>query len=328
MEKEDIDFPVSAQVYMLEKTGTWRAGEMSDIGHGQNDDAFCWVDLSLEQNGAFEWLAEDIGIDPLTCEALFHKGTRPRVSRMNDGLMVILRGVNCNPGHDPEDMVAVRMLFCDDMIITLRKKLVMAVRDIQQMIQKGDGPESKGDFLVFVTELIADRMGDVVQDLDETVDQIEEDLIEPGELDLASTIADAKRMAIHLRRYIAPQRDTLYRLAQERVPWMSEIDRAQLKEVAERTARFVDDIDSARERAGIAFDEVSNQMAGQMNRAIYTLSIVTTVFLPLGLLTGLLGINVGGMPGAEFEWAFWLVTVLIVVLGLGLVWWFKRIKWL
>ena len=116
---------------------------------------------------------------------------------MNDGLMVILRGVNCNPGHDPEDMVAIRMLFCENIIVTLRKKIVMAIQDIQLMIQKGKGPESKGDFLVMVTELIADRMGDVVQDLDETVDQIEEDLIEPAELDLASTIADAKRVAIH-----------------------------------------------------------------------------------------------------------------------------------
>lgn len=179
-----------------------------------------------------------------------------------------------------------------------------------------------------IAESIADRMGDVVQDLDECVDQIEEDLMEESDPDLASTIADAKRVAIHLRRYIAPQRDTLHRLSQERVPWISAVDRAQLKEVAERTARFVDDIDSARERATIAFDEVSNQMAGRMNRAIYTLSIVTTVFLPLGLLTGLLGINVGGMPGAEWPWAFWVVTLILVGLGLGLVWWFKRIRWL
>jgi zinc transporter len=65
-----------------------------------------------------------------------------------------------------------------------------------------------------------------------------------------------------------------------------------------------------------------------MNRAMYTLSIVAAIFLPLGLLTGLLGINVGGMPGTENPWAFVIVTVLLIALAILLVAWFKKIKWL
>ncbi|MBT3807109.1 MAG: hypothetical protein HOG03_21300 [Desulfobacula sp.] len=74
--------------------------------------------------------------------------------------------------------------------------------------------------------------------------------------------------------------------------------------MAERTARFVQDIESARDRALISQEEIKSRTSNQMNKAIYILSIITAIFLPLSLLTGLLGINVGGIPGAENKWAF------------------------
>ena len=65
-----------------------------------------------------------------------------------------------------------------------------------------------------------------------------------------------------------------------------------------------------------------------MNKTMYVLSIVAGIFLPLGLLTGLLGINVGGIPGTEHPLAFMLVCVLLLIIAGGLVWLFKRMKWM
>ena len=84
----------------------------------------------------------------------------------------------------------------------------------------------------------------------------------------------------------------------------------------------------ARERAAITQEELRSHLAEQMNKAMYTLSIVAAIFLPLSLLTGLLGINVAGIPGTENHWAFTIVTVAIVAMGIGLVAWFKKIHWL
>ena len=99
-------------------------------------------------------------------------------------------------------------------------------------------------------------------------------------------------------------------------------------EIAERMARFVEDLDSARERAAITQEELNNRLSEQMNKAMYLLSIIAAIFLPLGLLTGLLGINVGGIPGTESKWAFSIVTVILVGLAIALLVWFKKIKWL
>ena len=101
-----------------------------------------------------------------------------------------------------------------------------------------------------------------------------------------------------------------------------------IREIAERTSRFVEDIDAAKDRAAITQEELNSRLSEQMNKAMYVLSIVAAIFLPLGLLTGLLGINVGGIPGAENKWAFMGVTLLLIGLATLLILLFKRIKWL
>ena len=91
---------------------------------------------------------------------------------------------------------------------------------------------------------------------------------------------------------------------------------------------FASRSDSARERAAVIQEEIKNRLSEKMNKAMYLLSIVAAIFLPLGLLTGLLGINVGGIPGAEFKWAFAVVTAILLLIGIVLVLWFKKIRWL
>jgi zinc transporter len=177
-------------------------------------------------------------------------------------------------------------------------------------------------------ERITDRMGDVVAELDDKVGALENSVLSADSQELRSQLADLRRTSISLRRYIAPQRDVMARLVVDRINWLDDTDRAHLREVAERTGRFVDDIDSARERAIVTQEELINRLSEQMNKAMYMLSIVAAIFLPLGLLTGLLGINVGGIPGAEFKWAFAIVTAILLLIGIGLILWFKKIRWL
>jgi zinc transporter len=137
-----------------------------------------------------------------------------------------------------------------------------------------------------------------------------------------------RRQNIRLRRYIAPQRDILSRLPNEPLTWLSDKDKLQLREVAERGARFVGVIDTAQDRAAITQEELNNRLAEHTNKAIYVLSIVAAIFLPLSFITGLLGINVGGIPGSEYKWAFLIVCFISLFIALMLLLFFKRLKWL
>ena len=287
-----------------------------------------WLHLDFKNERVKKWLFEESGIDAVSCEALLAEETRPRVVASSHSLLLILRGVNCNPGADPEDMVSIRMWFDENRIITMRHRRVMAIEDINKSIGIGKGPDSANDFLVLVANRLIDRIGDVVSEIDDRVDELEELVMTEESYELRPKLANLRRQTISMRRYIAPQRDVLSRLQNERISWLGDIDKVHIREIAERTARFIDDLDSARDRAAITQEELNNHLSEQMNKTMYILSIVAAIFLPLGLITGLLGINVGGIPGTENKFAFAYVTAFLVVFAFALVLVFKRKRWI
>ena len=131
-----------------------------------------------------------------------------------------------------------------------------------------------------------------------------------------------------LRRYLAPQREAFTRLQVEKIHWFTEQDKRHLYEIANSLIRIVEDLDSLRERANVAQEELINLLSEQINSRMYTLSLVTTIFLPLSFFTGLLGINVGGIPGASSPWAFLIVIALLLGVSLVQFIYFRKKHWI
>ena len=314
--------------YILDGRGGGRPVDWAVVEKWSPEQGVLWIHLDFTQQKVQQWLADKSGLNEMSVEILAAQDTRPRVLTSDEGLFLILRGVNCNPGADPEDMVSLRMNFTANRIITMRQRRVMAVDDIHQAIDAGKGPASPGEFLGMAAERIADRLGDVISEIDDQVDELEDSVLTAQSAELRAQLAQTRRQSISLRRYIAPQRDVLTRLLHEKIEWIDDKTRLHIREIAERTARFVEDIDSARDRAAITQEELNNRLSEQTNRAMYVLAIVAAIFLPLGLLTGLLGINVGGIPGSDNPFAFIIVTIGLLAIAAGLVWLFKRIRWL
>jgi len=202
-------------------------------------------------------------------------------------------------------------------IITVRLRHLMAVDDLRDRLARGSGPTSCADVLVALADRLVDRMGPVVDELDENVDDLQESVLVAESYDLRSRLSDIRRRAISLRRHLAPQREVLARLQTDSASWLTPRHRGRLREVADRVIRYVEDLDAAGERASVTQDELASKLSEQMNRTMFLLSIVATIFLPLSLLTGLLGINVGGIPGDRNPHAFYIVAGLLVVLGIA-----------
>ena len=314
--------------HYIGQAGPQTLSAWADIDACNSDQGFLWLHLDASNDEATQWLIHKSGLPPLIQEALLEAGSRPRSIVSPSDFLVILRGVNCTPGADPEDMVALRLFISGQRIISMRRNRVKAIQDIHEQMTAGGGPTTVGEFLAAVVDRITERIGDVVADIEDRVADVEDMVITAETELLQPRLTELRRESISMRRYIAPQRDMLARLIHDRIAWLTEADRSLLRESAERTARYVEDIDAARERALIAQEELKTKLSAQMNRAMYTLSIVAAIFMPLGLLTGLLGINVGGIPGTDNPWAFLIVTALLVVLAIVLFQWFRKIKWL
>jgi zinc transporter len=314
--------------YLLDGRGGGRPVGWTEIASWRAHDGLLWVHLDRAGPEARRWLQQDSGLDPVIAGALLAEDVRPRELRFEDALLVVLRGVNLNLGADPEDMVGIRLWLEPTRILTVRHRRLMAISDLREAIATGRGPTSPGQFVVMLSARLIERMGPVIDDLVDDVDRLEDTVVTAHSAELRSALGSLRRQAIALRRYLAPQREVMARLAMEQTSWLRTDDKAYLREVSDRTTRFVEDLDAARERAGVVQDELSSRISDQMNRTMYLLTVVAAVLLPPSLLTGLLGVNVGGMPGADHPMSFAIVVALIIALGVIEVAVLRRLRWI
>jgi zinc transporter len=275
-----------------------------------------------------KWLYEKSGVDEVISAALTEEDSRPRCTPFQNGLLLGLRGVNLNPGADPEDMVGIRIWFEKDRIVSTRKRKVLSVSDVEAALEQAKGPESTGDFLVQITGRLMERMRQVIDDIEDAVADLEDQILTAESHHLRTQLSALRRQAISLRRYLSPQREALSRLLIEKLPWLDEIDRIRLREVSDRLVRYIEDLDEARDRAAVTQEELVNRLSEQMNTKMYILSVAAAIFLPLGFLTGLLGINVGGIPGADSKLGFTLFVLLLMGVVVFQIWLFKKKNWL
>ncbi len=313
--------------YVLDGKGGGRELSWTEIRSWHEDDGVLWVHLDRTQETAQTWLNGEGNLDPVIAEALLAEETRPRTVPFNNGLLVILRGVNLNPGADPEDMVSIRIWLEPNRIVSLRSRPLMAIRDMIAGVAAGAGPQDPGGFLVTITDKMMDRMSPVIAGLEDEADELEDQIVTAPSRELRVKLGALRRQAISLRRYLAPQRDVMTRLQVENVLWLTQPHKIRLREVGDQITRYVEDLDSSRERIAAMQEELAARLAEQLNKNMYVLAIVAAIFLPLGLLTGLLGINVAGIPGSQNPWAFAIVCVALVALAAILVYVFRRLRW-
>lgn len=282
-----------------------------------------WTHVDLTVPDAREWL-ERQELDPLVLRALTAQETRPRCTVHNDGLLLNLRGVNLNPGDEVEDMVSIRLWIRAHRVISAQMRNLGAVWDVHREILRGQGPVSAPELITRLALRLADRAEPVVAELNARIDDLEDRVIEDVTALSRTELGDIRRQSIMLRRHMAPQRDALSTFEIEETGWIAPMDRARLREATERMTRLSEELDAIRDRAQVVNDQIMDQRSEAMNRQMMVLSVVAAIFLPLGLLTGLLGINVGGIPGADNAYAFWIVSAGLVLIGIGQIWLFRR----
>ncbi|MDQ2095596.1 zinc transporter ZntB [Rhodalgimonas zhirmunskyi] len=314
----------SMQAFHLDGAGGMTAIEVPAGMADLPGDGFNWVHILGRSDEIDAWLRGS-GIDLISLAALTAEETAPRATAQGQTILVNLRGVNLSPGAEPEDMVSIRMFISERLVISLQRRPLYAVRDVIRDGEGGHGAVSPGELVARIALRLAERAEPVVMALNERVDELEDQVIEENSSVQRGDLADIRRMAIMMRRYMFPQRDALNRFELEEMDWLHGLGRSRLREAAERMTRLAEELDSIRDRAQIVRDEVMDLRGEAMNRQMLVLSVVTAVFLPLGLITGLLGINVGGIPGASVGWAFWGVVGVLIVLAVIQFWVFWKI---
>jgi len=286
--------------------------------------AYRWLHFDLNDPNLKNWVGTHVS--PIAGAALLQSETRPRCDIHEDGIILNLRVVNANPGQDADDMVSLRLWVSKNLIISARIRKVFAVDDLRQAAETGAAPGTVSGFLNQLTEAITARIEKTTVELGDATDQLEDEAEDSTQND-SPTLAQLRKSVIKFRRYIGPQREAMWAMVETETGIFNKAARLRLRETANRVTRSVEELDSIRDRLTVLQDHLATQHASLQARNSHVLSIVAAIFLPLGFLTGLFGVNVAGMPGIDWPYAFAALAGGTLVLGILVYAVLKQLKW-
>jgi zinc transporter len=285
-----------------------------------------WLHIDYSESTSEAWL-QARGLERTAVESLTREESRPHTLLMDSGILVVLRGVNTNPGSEPEDMVSLRMWIEPNRLISVRQRRVFSAQDVRASLEHGNGPRTIADLVTELIERIADRISLFVDSIEERVLEFEEAVEAQEPNDLRREVSALRRQTAVVRRYLAPQRDALDTLYRHSKEILDEAHRYAVREQCDRITRYVEDLDLVRERSLVIQEELLNRLAQEQNARMYVLSIVAAIFLPITFITGLFGMNVAGLPGVEDPAAFWIVCGVMAAILVGVAVLFRIQRW-
>jgi len=310
----------------LDGAGQGAAANWGQVQEWSPQRGCLWLHFRLDDPEARTWIANSSGLSEVASSALLSDETRPRALHRGSRLLLALRGVNPSITQDRDDMISLRIWTDGKRVISTRFRGLQSTDAVVDALRGGHGPRDVQGLLVALVDGLVARLKETVDDLEDQAMALDERVLR-GEIEgVRSALSEVRKQVVSIRRYLAPQREAMNRLVSANLPWLDEDHRILLRETTDRLLRHIEGIDEIRDRAVLSQEELLTQVSEAMNKRAYVFTVVATIFLPLGFLTGLMGINVGGMPGVDSDLGFWVVVGLcgLLIAVLALVFRFNR----
>jgi zinc transporter len=287
---------------------------------------FVWVHLTSRDDEVQQWLRDTASLDRFAIDALTALETRPRCDQVDGGAVLNLRGMTqaTTPSSDP--LASIR-LFADGARVISVTRLPLDAVDVASVAMQAGAIRDAGDLIAALAGAITEQLDPQVAALGDSLDNCEERLDARDAFSLRRQVNVARRAAIGYRRFLAPQRIALEKLAALPVRWLSDEDRLHIGAAADRAARMAEELESIRERAALIHETLTDLRAELIDQRALLIAVVAMVFLPLTFITGLFGMNVDGIPYQHHAGSFWAITAFSVIVALAVGAWFVRRHW-
>ena len=271
------------------------------------------------------WIESDGGLDEAVKKIVSNPPRHNR--RIHLGSSIVLSLVRTEDATD-DDLIGLNMLIEANRVVTVCYGTGSVVEDALARHVEHDGPGDVSRLLPVIATALVRPLESEITRLADIIAALEDKAMEESDDGLDDSVVLVGQQVLGLRRYLAPMRDELSFLAfnPDELPGIAESK--YLRRTAEYLGRLVGTLDSSHQRVTLILNQLRNRDEGRLARSMHKLTMVATVFLPLTFITGLLGINVAGIPDAHDPLAFWLVCVFLLAVAMLAVMLIRWRKWM
>jgi zinc transporter len=292
--------------------GAEQALEWLNVQRPAAEVGFVWLHFNLAHAATEKWLREHVKLSDVFHESLRDGSRSTRVELDDDMLVAVVNDVSYDFAFEPTDISTMWLSVAPRLVVSARLQPLRSIDRLRDAVKKGALLFSSVALLVHLMHDQGDVLVNIVRITTARVDDIEDHLL-AGRLEKKrANLGALRRLLVRLQRLLAPEPAALFRLLKLPPHWIGEDDVEDLRQSTEEFNVALSDMAALQERIKLLQEEIAGRVAEANNRSLFVLTIVTVLALPINIIAGMLGMNVGGIPLAEHAYGFWIVVGIIL----------------
>jgi zinc transporter len=272
-----------------------------------------WTHLNASASRAKQWLLGCEHLPEPVQHDLLETDERTRLEPIGDAILGVIGDVVAGADPDPWRLSTLRFFAGRQFIVSTRRRPVSCASKLARTVRDGRRVTSTAELMVGLLRHAAESVGGRARELGRDTDRTEDEVLAGHVAPARQRLGKARRRAAQLRRQVTLRPRAIDQLRARLPSWLGENDRYELLDVLDLMETLVDELNPIEQREGALESEIAARLGEETNPNLYILSVVTVIFLPMTLITGIFGMNVAGLPGLENPASFWWVTLSMVL---------------
>jgi len=291
-----------------------------------------WINVDgLHQVEILEKLGECYGFHPLMLEDILNTDQRPKMEDYGDYIYIVLKRLSQSNKNNGTMTEQISLIMGSNFVISFQETEGDIFDPIRERIRNDKGRIRKmtADYLAYsLLDSIVDNYFIIMEKLGEKIEFLEEELVTRPTTETLKTIHQLKREMIFLRRAVWPLREVVSGLERGESLLMKESTRIYLRDVYDHTIQVIDTIETFRDMVSGMLDIYLSSISNRLNAVMKVLTIIATIFMPLTFIAGIYGMNFKYMPELEWYWGYPALWLVVVLVGVSMLIYFKKKRWL
>lgn len=286
---------------------------LATVDSGSSEE-FLWLHFSLANSASDSWLRQNLDLPDGFTELLGREVGSTRLEQDDDWLVAVIHDVLFDFKFDASEISTASLCVGRRLLISARCQPLRSVEQLRKAVREGEAFRSPVQLLASLLQYQAGVLIDILRQSTTRVDLTEDQLLSNKISVSRGELGSLRRLLVRLQRLLAPEPAALFRLLNRPAKWIAEEDLQDLQQAAEEFATTVGDTAVMVERVKLIQEELAALVNEHSGRTLYILTVVTVLALPVNMVAGLLGMNVGGIPMAEGSYGFFLIVAGLLLL--------------
>ncbi|MGA9294276.1 MAG: magnesium/cobalt transporter CorA [Ignavibacteriaceae bacterium] len=336
-EKKTENVSISLFDYNSGNFSETKVDDLNELEKYRNNSNVTWINVvGLHDINILDKIGIIFNIHPLVLEDILNVSHNPKIEEYDSYLFIVVKMINYIDNSNKLDIEQVSLIIGKNYIITFQEKNGDVFDPIRERIRTAKGMIRKysEDYLAYrILDSIIDNYFSVLECFDDRIEDIEDQILTDPDESSLEEIHHLRKELIKLRRAVSPLREMIFTIEKEKFNLIQKTTFVYLRDLSDHVKQIIDTIENYREFINGLLEVYLSNASHRMNEVVKLLTIISTIFIPLTFIVGIYGMNFRtdasrwNMP--ELDWAFGypFVMIMMVVIAVTLIIFFKKKRW-